>query len=81
MTMSRICQSPAATQHEQPQEGQGHEGEGDRDALPGRGPQDHAERDRDPGQARLPRYFSDWRSVTTRFTLARNAGPLRVPLL
>ena len=26
-------------------------------------------------------YFSDWRSAITRLTLARNAGPLRVPLL
>jgi hypothetical protein len=26
-------------------------------------------------------YFSDWRRAITRLTLARKAGPLRVPLL
>jgi hypothetical protein len=26
-------------------------------------------------------YFNDWRSAITRLALARNAGPLRVPLL
>jgi hypothetical protein len=26
-------------------------------------------------------YFSDWRSAITRLTLARNVGPLSVPLL
>ena len=30
---------------------------------------------------RMTVYFSDWRSAITRLTLARNAGPLRVPLL
>jgi len=31
------------------------------------------------GHGQMVVYVSDWRSVITRLTLARNAGPLRVP--